>query len=304
MHHRHGGTEPIRVAQQPSLGGEILLSTQRPSTASAWIFPVILAIVLAVEIYPIFWLLTSSVKSSQEFLTHPSYSLPQGFHWENYVAAWTTGKMGTFFLNSLFVTLGSLVLIVFLSVTVSFALTKMQWKLKTLVLNLFLAGIMVPVTIVLIPLFTIYKSMSLLNTHWSLILTYTGFGLSLSVYLLTAYFQSVPDELLEASVIDGCTIYQTLGRIVLPLAANAIVTVIVIQFFFRWNDMLFSMTFISKTALKTVQTGLMFFSDEWGNTDWGAVFAAISIAVMPTLLLYVGMNKLVMTGMTAGAVKG
>jgi len=268
------------------------------------IFRLVVFAVIVVEVYPILWLLVSSLKTSQEFLVNPSYALPQGFYFQNYMAAWTTGKMGTFFLNSLFVTLVSLVFIVFFSTTVSFALVKMHWKGRSLVLNFLLAGIMVPVTIVLIPLFTMYKATGLLNTHASLIITYVGFGLSLSIYLLTAYLGSLPDEMLEASVMDGCNVYQMFFRIVVPLTANAIVTVIVIQFFFRWNDMLFSMTFISSTALKTIQTGLMFFSDEWGNTDWGAVFAAISIAVIPTLVLYGFLNRLVMSGMTAGAVKG
>jgi raffinose/stachyose/melibiose transport system permease protein len=109
---------------------------------------------------------------------------------------------------------------------------------------------------------------------------------------------------MEAAVIDGCSIYQVFARIVVPLAMNAIVTVLVIQFFFRWNDMIFSMTFISKTALKTIQTGLMYFSDEYGSRNWGAIFAAITIGVTPTLGLYAILNKLVIDGMTAGAVKG
>jgi raffinose/stachyose/melibiose transport system permease protein len=268
------------------------------------ILKLLLIAFLAAEVYPILWMLLSSVKSTREFSVNPSYALPEGFYFQNYVDAWTTGRMGTFFVNSLFVTLVSLVIIVVLSTMVSFALVKMKWKLRSFVNAFFLAGIMVPVTIVLIPLFSMYKAMGLLNTHWSLIITYVGFGLSLSIYLLTAYLGSLPDEMIEAAVIDGCNIYQVFLNIIVPLAANAIVTVIVIQFFFRWNDMLFSMTFISQTAMKTVQTGLMYFSDEWGNKNWGAIFAAISIGVMPTLVLYGLLNKLVMDGMTAGAVKG
>jgi raffinose/stachyose/melibiose transport system permease protein len=176
--------------------------------------------------------------------------------------------------------------------------------LRNAALSFFMSGIMVPVTIVLIPLFSMYKELHLLNTYWSLIITYTGFGLALSVFLIASYMRSMPDELIEAAVIDGCSIYKVFWKIVVPLSMNAIVTVLVIQFFFRWNDMLFSMTFISRTAMKTVQTGLLYFSDEWGNKNWGAIFAAISIGVMPTLGLYAALNKLVIDGMTAGAVKG
>jgi raffinose/stachyose/melibiose transport system permease protein len=268
------------------------------------LFKVFILIFLAVEVYPILWMLLSSFKATREFTSNPSYALPEGFYLKNYVDAWTTGRMGIFFKNSLITTLVSLVLIVTLSTSVSFALVKMRWAFRKAALSFFMSGIMVPVTIVLIPLFSMYKSLHLLNTYWSLIITYTGFGLALSVYLISSYMRSLPDELIEAAVIDGCDIYRIFWKVVVPLTMNAIITVVVIQFFFRWNDMLFSMTFISRTAMKTVQTGLLYFSDEWGSKNWGAIFAAISIGVMPTLGLYAVLNKLVIDGMTAGAVKG
>ncbi len=271
---------------------------------SSALFKILVLLFLAIEVYPILWMLLSSFKATREFTVNPSYALPEGLYLKNYVDAWTTGKMSIFFKNSLITTATSLVLIVLLSTSVSFALVKMRWKLRKAAMSFFMSGIMVPVTIVLIPLFTMYKSLHLLNTYWSLIITYTGFGLSLSVYLISGYMMSLPDELIEAAVIDGCDIYTVFWKIVVPLSMNAIITVVVIQFFFRWNDMIFSMTFISRTAMKTVQTGLMYFSDEWGNKNWGAIFAAIAIGVMPTLGLYAGLNKLVIDGMTAGAVKG
>ncbi len=274
------------------------------SRLTSMLFKVFVLLFLAVEVYPILWMLLSSVKATREFTVNPSYALPEGLYLKNYVDAWTTGRMGVFFKNSLITTVLSLVLIVLLSTSVSFALVKMRWALRKAALSFFMSGIMVPVTIVLIPLFTMYKALHLLNTYWSLIITYTGFGLALSVYLISSYMRSLPDELIEAAVIDGCTIYSVFWKVVVPLSMNAIVTVIVIQFFFRWNDMIFSMTFISRTAMKTVQTGLLYFADEWGSKNWGAIFAAIAIGVMPTLALYGALNKLVIDGMTAGAVKG
>lgn len=265
---------------------------------------VLIALFLFVEIYPIFWILMSSFKNSAEFALNPSYSLPRGIYWQNYVEAWNRGRMNIYFLNSAIVTVVSLVLIVLLSCTSAFALTKMHWKLRGRVMTMFLSGIMVPTAVVLIPLYTIYNNLGLINTRFSLILTYIAFGLPLSIFLLRSYLVALPDELLEASVIDGASIYQVFTRIVMPLMKTGIVTVGVIQFYFRWNDLMFSMTFINDSALKTVQTGLLYFSDQYGNRNWGAIFACIAISVMPTLILYVAMNKLVIEGMTAGAVKG
>ena len=116
--------------------------------------------------------------------------------------------------------------------------------------------------------------------------------------------RSLPREILEASVIDGCGIYSMMWHIVFPLMKNAAVTVLVLQFFYKWNDLLFSMTFISDSKLKTIQTGLLYFENEFGTKDWGAIFASIAISVFPMLIIYMILNKTVIEGMTSGAVKG
>ncbi len=265
---------------------------------------VMVVLFLFIEIYPIFWILMSSFKPTQEFNLTPSYALPTQLEISNYIEAWTRGNMSIYLKNSAFVTIVSLLFIVLLSTTSAFALTKMRWKLRDKVLKLFLSGIMIPTAVVLIPLYNIYNKIGLLNTSMSLILTYIAFGLSLSIFLLRGYLTALPDDMIEAAIIDGASIYQIFTSIMFPLMKTGIVTVGVIQFYFRWNDLIFSMTFISDTKLKTVQTGLLYFSDMYGNRNWGAIFACISMAVLPTLVIYVMMNKMVIEGMTSGAVKG
>jgi raffinose/stachyose/melibiose transport system permease protein len=265
---------------------------------------VLIVLFLFIEIYPIFWILMSSFKSTTEFTLTPSYALPQGIYYQNYVEAWNRGRMSTYFVNSVIVTFISLFFIMLLSSTSSFALTKMQWKNRGRILTVFLSGIMVPTAVVLIPLYLIYNQVGLINSRMSLILTYVAFGLPLSVFLLRSYLTALPDDMMEAAVIDGANIYQVFWHIVLPLMTTGIVTVGVIQFYFRWNDLMFSMTFVNDSALKTVQTGLLYFSDQYGNRNWGAIFACIAISVMPTIIIYISMNKMVIEGMTAGAVKG
>ncbi|WP_051685191.1 carbohydrate ABC transporter permease [Clostridium sp. KNHs205] len=270
--------------------------------------PLIISLLTAglviLEVYPLFWMLTASFKKPAEFVSKPAYALNDGFYIQNYIDAWTRGNMATFFKNSLINTLAALVFIVFFSVTIGFALTKMEWKFKDKVASFFGIGIMVPVATALIPLFQIYNGMNLINTRTSLIITYIAFGLSLSIYLVTGFLKSLPDEILEAAVVDGCGIYKLMWTIVVPLMKNAIVTVLVLQFFFKWNDLLFSMTFINDTKLKTIQTGLLYFQDEFGAKNWGAIFASVSMSVMPMLVVYMILNKAVIEGMTAGAVKG
>lgn len=265
---------------------------------------IFIIVLVLIETYPIFWMITAALKKPSEFVTKAAYALPDGLYLQNFVDAWTRGNIGLFFKNSLINTFVSLIFIVIFSMTIGFAVTKMEWKLKKFFQRFFLVGIMVPVATALIPLFQIYTKLGLVNTRASLILTYIAFGLSLSVFLVTGYMRSLSNEILEAAVIDGCGIYSMMWHIVVPLMKNAAVTVLVLQFFYKWNDLIFSMTFINDTKLKTIQTGLLYFSNEFGAKNWGAIFASVSMSVLPMLVLYMILNKTVIEGMTAGAVKG
>jgi raffinose/stachyose/melibiose transport system permease protein len=263
----------------------------------------LIGLLLVVVLYPLLWMLLSSFKTNAEFSLEPFWSLPSALHWQNYVDAWTSG-MSTYFLNSVLAVFPSLALILLFSVAAGFALEVMLWRGRNSILLIFLAGIMVPLQMVLLPLFTIYFQAGLIDTRWALILTYTAFGLPLSVFLMAGFFKAVPRAVIEAAVLDGANIYQIFYRVALPMVANGLVTIALVQFFFLWNDLLFSLTFISSDSNRTIQTGLLNFTGEHGSVDWGPTFAAISLAVIPTLLLYVVLNQKVIKGLTAGSVKG
>ncbi len=264
---------------------------------------VIVGLLLVVVIYPLVWLLQSSFKTTVEFATQPTWALPKGFAWQNYVQAWNSG-MATYFLNSILAVFPSLLLILAISVSAAFALEVMTWRLRNPVLLLFLAGIMVPLQLVLLPLFTIFFQASLIDTRWALIITYTAFGLPLSVFLMAGFFKSVPREVMEAAVLDGASIYKVFYRVALPMVANGLVTIALVQFFFLWNDLLFSLTFISSDSNRTLQPGLLNFTGQYGQVDWGPTFAAISLAVIPTLILYLVLNQQVIKGLASGSLKG
>ena len=273
-------------------------------TLSSALRTALILLVVLVNLYPLFWMLTASFKVPAEFVEKPAYALNSGFYWQNYLDAWTRGRMSVYFANSLINTLVSLVFITALSMLASFALIKMDWRFRKLVDRYFAFGIMVPVATTLIPLFQIFSKLGLYNNRWSLIIVYTASALSFSIYLISGYLRALPNEIMEASVIDGCGIYRMLVSIVTPLMKNAIITVLVIQFFFKWNDLIYSMTFVSRAELKTMQTGLFYFQDEFGSKNWGAIFASVSISVFPMLMMYLFLNKAVIEGMTSGAVKG
>ncbi|WP_155370030.1 carbohydrate ABC transporter permease [Catellatospora vulcania] len=262
------------------------------------------ALLLVIEIYPLVWLMLSSLKREDEFSLKPVWALPEGFDWANYSEAWTTGNMSGYLRNSLLATVPSLAAIIVFGVAAGFALQVMVWRGRNTVLLAFLGGIMVPMQMVLLPLFTIYFKAQLINSLWSLIITYTAFGLPLTVFLMAGYFRAIPPEVLEASFLDGAGIFRTFATVVLPMVRNAILTIALVQFFFIWNDLLLSLTFISDDSLRTVQTGLLNFVGQYGQRQWGPTFASICLTVVPTLLLYLALNQKVMKGLTAGSVKG
>lgn len=276
--------------------------TQR--NAGKIVITLLIGLLVLVELYPLVWLLLSSIKAPDEFSLRPIYALPEGFHWQNYVDAWTKGKMSIYFTNSILATFPALFLTLALGVSAAFGIEIMKWKFSTGALLVFLTGILIPVQMVLLPLFTMYYYLEMLDTRWGLILTYTVFGLPLTVFLMTGYFKVLPREVLEAAIVDGASIYQVFFRIALPMVMNAVITVALVQFFFIWNDLLLSLTFVSDTELRTIQTGLLNFVGQYGQREWGPTFASISMAVIPTLFIYLLLNEKVMKGLTAGSVKG
>ena len=266
---------------------------------------VIVGLLLVVVVYPLFWLLTGSLKTQEEFLNNPTWALPEDWtNFTNYVEAWTTGHLDIYIRNSILAVFPSLFFTIVFGVAAGFALEVMVWKGRGPVLLAFLVGIMIPGQMILLPLFTMYFRTGLTGTLWPLIITYTAIGLPLTVFMMATYFRSVPREIFEAATLDGASIIRTFFSIGFPLVRNAVFTVALVQFFFIWNDLLIALTFTTRDDLRTIQVGLLNFTGEFGQIQYGPTFAAISINVIGTLVLYLFLNQRVMKGLTAGSVKG
>jgi raffinose/stachyose/melibiose transport system permease protein len=264
----------------------------------------LVALLLVVEIFPLVWLFLGSFKTQDEFLNSPAWSFPQTFSFDNYAEAWTTGNLATYVGNSLIATIPSLFLIVLFGVAAGFALEVLVWKGRNAVLLTFLAGIMVPGQMILLPLFSAYFQVGLTGTLWPLIITYTATGLPLTVFMMATYFRAVPREVFEAATLDGASMVRAFFSIGFPMVRNAVFTVALVQFFFIWNDLLIALTFTNNAELNTIQVGLLNFTGEFGSVQYGPLFAAICINVFGTLVLYLFLNQRVMKGLAGGAVKG
>ncbi|ANP71528.1 carbohydrate ABC transporter permease [Cryobacterium arcticum] len=264
---------------------------------------IFLTVLLIIVVYPMIWMLLGSFKTQSEFLNEPFWTLPQSWSLDNYTAVFDSG-FGQYILNSVIVVFPSLAVVLIVGVAAGFALEVMVWKGRGTVLLLFLAGIMVPTQMVLLPLFTIYFRTGLTGTYWPMILTYIATGLPLTVFMMATFFRSVPREIFEASTLDGASILRSFWAVGLPLVKNAVFTVGLVQFFFLWNDLLIALTFTNSDALRTIQVGLLNFTGQYGAVQYGPTFAAIAVNVLGTLFIYLFLNQQVMKGLTAGSVKG
>jgi N-acetylglucosamine transport system permease protein len=265
---------------------------------------VILAAYAAVVILPMIWLLYTSLKSNREIFAS-AWGLPATPHWENFVYAWVRAGIGRYFLNSVFVTVVSVALILLVSAMAAYALTRFSFRANRLIFYAFLAGLMIPTQLALVPLFFLINGMRLLDTYTGLIVVYIAFSLPFTVFVLSAFFRTLPHELAEAALIDGCTQTQAFWRVMLPLAKPGLVTAAIFNFLGIWNEYLFALVLISSERLRTLPLGLanLLIVSHY-ESDWGALFAGLVMVMIPTLLAYSLLQGQLTKGITVGALKG
>jgi raffinose/stachyose/melibiose transport system permease protein len=264
----------------------------------------LVTVLLLIVVYPLVWLLLGSFKTQDEFLNNPFWTLPHHWNLDNYTSAFTDAGMGTYIFNSVVTVFPALLIALVVGVAAGFALEVMVWRGRGPVLLYFLAGIMVPGQMLLLPLFTIYYDLGLTGTLWPLIITYTVMAIPLTVFMVATYFRAVPRDLFEAATIDGASVLRMFWSIGVPVVRNAIITVALVQFFLLWNDLLIALTFTNDQSLRTVQVGLLNFTGQYGSVQYGPLFAAISVSILGILVLYLFLNQRVMKGLAAGSVKG
>ena len=263
----------------------------------------IVAIVL-VQVYPLAWLFLTSFRTAADFAGGDPFALPSAVTLENYSRAFATGNLGLNIVNSLIVTLGASAVIVVAGMMAAFALQVLGFRFSRLVRSLFLLGIIVPVQIALVPLFIDYSQVGLLDTHLSMIIPLAAFALPMAVYLFSSFYEYIPAEMYAAASLDGAGPYRIFLRITSPLSVNTIITVVLVNSIFIWNDFIFANTFVLSDGLKTIPLGLQNYIGAMGNTDWTATFAAVCVTVTPLLLVFLVLNKAMIQGLESGATKG
>ena len=256
-----------------------------------------------INLFPVYWMFTFSLKNNEEIFGENVAGLPQHWIWSNYTEALKTGNMGRYFLNSGIVAVATILITLAVALMATFALTRLIWKQRRNLNKFFMLGLTIPIHASIVPIYVTLSRLHLLNTYLALIVPYAAFSLSMAILVCTGFMNEIPRELDEAACIDGCSTFGIFFRVIVPLMKPAVATVGIYTFLQCWNELMFANIFISKAALRTLPVGIQALSGQY-TTDWGPIGAALVVATFPTLFIYVFLSKRIQESFIAGAVKG
>mgnify|MGYP000996282374 CR=1 FL=1 len=274
-------------------------------------------ILLAVTIIvPVAWVFMASIKQNSEFYGNP-WALPAGFYWKNFVNAWNGAKMGEYMLNSVLVTALALVLLLVIALPAAYCLSRFRFKGRKLLNTLFMAGLFINVNYIVVPIFLmfvdgdkmlrkVFGTGFFLNNIFVLALVYAATALPFTIYLLSGYFATLPKAYEEAAYVDGAGYGRTMLRIIMPMAQPSIITVILFNFLSFWNEYIIAMTMLTDpNGGKTLPVGLMnLMRAQNAAAQYGQMYAGLVLVMLPTLILYICVQKKLTQGMTLGGLKG
>jgi raffinose/stachyose/melibiose transport system permease protein len=261
-----------------------------------------LIVVCALVLAPCAFLVLGSFKSVEEFFANP-FGFPEHIAFANYRRAWDEASVATALRNSVIVTSLSVFFSTALACLASYAIARLPFRGRTFWRLLFVGGLIVPVQLIMIALFTTMRWLGILDTLTSLVLVYTTFGIPLGVLVLVGFFSALPKELSEAAMIDGAGSFATFALIVLPLARSAIFTVMILNGVWIWNDFFIALVLTTSSHVHTLPLAILSFFGVY-SSEWGLIFASVVIAALPVVALYLLMTKRFIAGLTAGSVKG
>ena len=265
------------------------------------LFQIMLISYAVLIFYPLINMVLSSMKTSREIFKTP-YALPKEWQFVNYVEVWGDGGFGRYFFNSIYITGISMGIVILLGSMAAFGICRYKYKLSTLVYLAFLAGIMLPLKAAIIPLFLLIKKIGLMDNQISLILVFTAMSLPSTVFILTGFMKTIPHDLEDSGRIDGAGEWRVYSQIIMPLTAPSLALVTIYNAVPVWNDFFFPLVFIQSNRLKTLPLGMSVFFGQY-QISWHLLFASLSIAILPMLILYLFLSKYFIKGMTAGALK-
>ena len=256
-----------------------------------------------ISLFPVYWMFTFSLKTTEEIFGSNVIGLPQHWVWANYTRAMNTGHMEVYFLNSFIIAVITILITLVASAMATYAMTRLVWKGRDTMNKFFMLGLTIPIHAAIVPLYVVLGKVGLLNSHAALIIPYSAFSLAMGILICTGFMGDIPYDLDEAAFLDGCGVWGIFCRVIAPLMIPAVSTVGIYTFLQCWNELMFATIFNSKEAYKTLPVGVQSLAGQY-STEWGPIGAALAIATIPTLLVYVFLSKKIQDSFIAGAVKG
>lgn len=262
-------------------------------------------LIMAVLLFPIYWIVVTSLKTEKEIFQIPPTFWPTVLNLKSYAAQVATGDFNMFqsFANSFVISIGATAVSVLLSVPASYGIAKYRFRGKNLMMLGFLVTQMLPVAVLLTPMFIMFRNMHIYNTPLAAILADATIGIPFSVLILKNYFASIPKELEEAAYIDGCTRFSAFVRVLIPIAKPGVMVCAIFSFLYAWGDLAYGMTFIIDQQKRPITAGIFNFMGQYG-TKWSYLTAFAVVTIIPVALIFIFMQKYIISGMTSGAVKG
>ena len=263
----------------------------------------VLILVAVVQIFPLIWLADFSLASSNEMFTSGLLVIPKKIQWGNYVKAFIDGHFLLYLKNSILINGLAVILVLLVSIMAGFAYRRMNWKLRGLVKTLLLMGMMIPIHATLLPNYKIFNQLGLTDTIWALLIPYVAFSLPQGLFLMSSFMESIPVELEEAAVMDGCGIYRIVFRIITPMMKSSIATVSIMTFLNNWNEFMMASTYLSSPRWKTLPFSVLEFTGQY-SSNYAVQFAVMALTAAPAVIVYILLNKHITKGVAMGAVKG
>ena len=278
---------------------------KRLATKKNILFSIVSVVLLGVLLFPLYWALITSLKTEQEIFQNPPTFYPHVLNSKSYAAQVETGDFNMFrsFANSFLISVGATVIAVVLAVPASYGIAKYHFKGQKVMLLSFLVTQMLPVSVLLTPMFIMFKNMHVYNTWVAAVLADATIGIPFSVLILKNYFSSIPKDLEEAAYLDGCNKFTAFIRILIPIAKPGVMVCAIFSFLYAWGDLAYGMTFILDQEKRPITAGIFNFMGQYG-TKWSYLTAFAVVTIIPVALIFIFMQKYIVSGMTSGAVKG
>ncbi|WP_441866083.1 carbohydrate ABC transporter permease [Pseudarthrobacter sp. YAF2] len=251
---------------------------------------------------PVLFLFLGSITTTSQLISEP-IALPRPLAFANFSEAWTQANLPLTFSNSVIITVTSVLLSTALAALAAYGLSRFEFATRRAVQVAFLAGLVVPIQLIILPFFVMLRDLHILGTHVSVVLAYTIFNLPLGVLILTPFFALLPRELEEAAWLDGAGRFVTLWRIMLPLMRPALATVVILNGIWIWNDFFVNLVLSTGPNTVTMPVSIMNFYGSY-QAEWGLIFAAVTLSIAPVMVAYLFLSKQFIAGLTAGSVKG